>query len=312
MAQMVVTAGIDVSKLRLDVETWPTRRQIGVDRDTAGLATLIAWLTEHGVLRVGLEASGGYERLVIDTLQDAGFEVVLLNPLRVRRFAEAKGRMAKNDRVDARTIAQFTAFMLEQVPTPRRRDLDPLVELLTVRRQLKGWITDCINQLEHLRDAGLRKILRLRQDGFEREVAKLDKKLAALLSDHDDWQARARRLRTMPGVGPFVASTLIALLPELGQLSRRMIASLVGLAPFDDDSGKRHGERHIKGGRSAVREALYMTAVVAMTHNPPIAAFAKRLAGKKPKVIITACMRKLLVMLNAMLRDGTDWRIVAA
>lgn len=312
MAQMVVTAGIDVSKLRLDVETYPTRQQIGVDRDAAGLATLIAWLSEHDVMRVGLEASGGYERLVIDTLQDAGFEVVLLNPLRVRRFAQAKGRLAKNDRVDARTIAQFTAFMVEQAPTLRRRDLDPLVELLTVRRQLQHWSTDCTNQLEHLRDPGLRKILRLRQDSFEREVAKLDKKLAALVSAHDDWQALARRLRTMPGVGPIVAPTLIALLPELGQLSRRMIASLVGLAPFDDDSGKRRGERHIKGGRAAVREALFMAAVVAMKRNPPIAAFAERLKGKKPKVIITACMRKLLVMLNAMLRDGTDWRIVAA
>lgn len=214
--------------------------------------------------------------------------------------------------MDARTIAQFTAFMLEQAPTPRRRDLDPLVELLSVRRQLKRWSADSASQLEHLCDAGLRKSIRLQQDKFDREVAKLEKKLAALLNAHDDWQARARRLRTMPGVGPVVAPTLIALLPELGQLSRRMIASLAGLAPYDDDSGKRRGERHIKGGRAAVREVLYMAAVVAMTHNPPIAAFAKRLAGKKPKIIITACMRKLLVMLNAMLRDGTDWRIAAA
>jgi transposase len=312
MAQMVVTAGVDVSKLRLDVETWPIREQIGVDRDAAGLATLIAWLTEHGVMRIGLEASGGYERLAIDTLEDAGFEVVLLNALRVRRFAQAKGRLAKNDRVDARIIAQFTAFMVEQAPTPRRRDLDPLAELLTVRRQLKHWSTDCANQLEHVRDAGLRTIIRRRQASFERELAKLDTRLVALLNAHDDWQALARRLRTVPGVGPVVAPTLIALLPELGRLSRRMIASLVGLAPYDDDSGKRHGERHIKGGRATVREALYMAAVVAMKRNPVIAAFAQRLAGKKPKVIITACMRKLLVILNAMLRDGTDWRIAAA
>lgn len=312
MAQMVVTAGIDVSKLRLDVETWPTRQQIRVDRDAAGLTTLIAWLTEHGVMRVGLEASGGYERLVIDTLEDAGFEVVLLNALRVRRFAQAKGKLAKNDEVDARTIAQFTAFMVEQAPTPRRRDLDPLIELLTVRRQLQHWITDCINQLEHIRDAGLRKIIKLRQDSFAREVKKLDTKLAALLNAHDDWHAVARRMRTVPGVGPVTSQTLIALLPELGRLTRRMIASLAGLAPYDDDSGKRRGERHIKGGRATVREALYMAAVSAMTHNPVIAAFATRLAGKKPKVIITACMRKLLVILNAMLRDATDWRTTAA
>jgi transposase len=312
MAQMVVTAGIDVSKPGLDVETYPTRQQISVSRDMPGLASLIAWLSEHDVLRVGLEASGGYERLVIDTLQDAGFEVVLLNALRVRRFAEAKGRLAKNDRVDARTIAQFTAFMVEQAPTPRRRDLDPLVELLGMRRQLKRWSTDCTQQLEHLHDGGLRKLIKQRQASFEREVVKLDARIDALLNAHDDWQALARRLRTVPGVGRVVATTLIALLPELGRLSRRMIASLAGLAPYDDDSGKRRGERHIKGGRATVREALYMAALVAMTHNPLIAAFARRLHGKKPKVIITACMRKLLVMLNAMLRDGTDWRLATA
>ena len=312
MAQIVVTAGIDVSKPQLDVEVWPIRQRISVSRDADGLATLITWLTGHRVLRVGLEASGGYERLVIDTLEDAGFEVVLLNALRVRRFAQAKGRLAKNDRVDARLIAEFTAFMVEQAPTPRRRDLDPLVEHLTMRRQLQHWITDCTNQLEHIRDAGLRKTIKLRHDSFARAVKKLDRKLAALLNAHDDWDAVACRLQTVPGVGPVTAQTLIALLPELGRLTRRMIASLAGLAPYDDDSGKRRGERHIKGGRSAVREVLYMAAMSAITHNPVIAAFAARLAGKKPKVIITACMRKLLVILNAMLRDGTDWRTATA
>jgi transposase len=309
---MVKTAGIDVSKSWLDVAIWPTRDEIRVSRDAAGLALLIAWLGEREVTRVGLEASGGYEREVIDTLQAAGFEVALLNALRVRRFAEAKGRLAKNDRVDARTVAQFTAVMVEQVPPQRRRDLDALAELLTYRRQLKGWCTDCTNQLEHLRDGALRKAIAQRQASFEREVAKVDTKLADLIAGHDDWNALARRLRTVPGVGPVVSASLVALLPELGTLSRRAIASLVGLAPYDDDSGNRRGERHIKGGRKAVRDALYMAALSARNHNPLIAAFAKRLAGKEPKVIITACMRKLLVMLNAMVRDGSDWRVQAA
>ena len=312
MAQMVKTAGADVSKLWLDVSVWPTREEIRVSRDATGLAMLIAWLSEHAVRRIGLEASGGYEREVIDTLQAAGFEVALRNALRVRRFAEAKGRLAKNDRVDARTVAQFTAVMLEAVPPQRRRDLDALVALLTYRRQLNGWCTDCVNQLEHLRDAALRKIIAQRQASFERDLAKLDKQVADLLAARDDWNALARRLRTVPGVGPVVSASLIALLPELGTLSRRAIASLVGLAPFDDDSGDRRGERHIKGGRKTVRDALYMAALSARQHNPRIAAFAKRLAGKKAKVIITACMRKLLVMLNAMVRDGTDWRAETA
>ncbi len=307
MAQMVKTAGIDVSKAWLDVAIWPTREEIRVSRDAAGLALLIGWLGEREVARIGLEASGGYEREALDALQAAGFEVALLNALRVRCFAKAKGRLAKNDRVDARTVAQFTAVMVEQVPPQRRRDLDELVELLTYRRQLKGWCTDCTNQLEHLRDRALRKTIAQRQASFERDLAKIDTKLADLIAEHDDWSALARRLRTVPGVGPVVSASLVALLPELGSLSRRAIASLVGLAPFDDDSGNRQGERHIKGGRKAVRDALYMAALSARYHNPPIAAFANRLAGKKPKVILTACMRKLLVTLNAMVRDGTDW-----
>jgi transposase len=312
MAQMVKTAGIDVSKSWLDVAIWPTREEIRVSRDAAGLALLIAWLGEREVARIGLEASGAYEREALDTLQAGGFEVALLNALRVRCFAKAKGRLAKNDRVDARTVAQFTAVMVEQVPPQRRRDLDELVELLTYRRQLKGWCTDCTNQLEHLRDRALRKTVAQRQAAFERDLAKIDTKLAALIAEHDDWGALARRLRTVPGVGPVVSASLVALLPELGTLSRRAIASLVGLAPFDDDSGNRQGERHIKGGRKAVRDALYMAALSARYHNPPIAAFANRLAGKKPKVILTACMRRLLVTLNAMVRDGTDWGVRAA
>jgi len=307
MAQMVKTAGIDVSKPWLDVAIWPTREATRVSRDTAGITALIAWLTAHGVMRVGLEASGGYDREVSDALQAAGFETATLNPLRVRRFAEAKGRLAKNDTADARTIAQFTAIMVEEVPPPRRRDLDALAELLAYRRRLKGWSTDCTNQLEHPRDGALRKKIERHQTGFERELKQVDQKLAELVAEHDDWRALARRLRSVPGVGPVVSATLIALLPELGVLSRRTIASLVGLAPFDRDSGGHHGERHIKGGRKLVREVLYMAAVSAKTHNPVIAAFAKRLAGKPPKVILTACMRKLLVILNALVRDSTDW-----
>jgi transposase len=154
----------------------------------------------------------------------------------------------------------------------------------------------------------LRDKIKRRQTALRRDLAALDKRLAKLVAEHDDWHVLEQRLRTVPGVGPVLVHTLIALLPELGRLSRRAIASLVGLAPFDDDSGKYAGERHIRGGRAAVREVLYMAALVAKRFNPLIVAFAKRLAGKKPKVILVACMRKLLVILNAMVRDRQPWK----
>jgi transposase len=309
MAQIVATAGIDVSKQWLDVALWPKQDELcRVSRDAAGLKELAGWLRQRQVVRVGLEASGGYEREVIDALEAQGFEVALLNPLRVRRFAQAKGKLAKNDRVDARTVAQFIALMIDAPQPSRRRDLDRLCEHLTFRRQLREWITDCDNQLEHLHDAKLRRKTEARQLKLQAELAAHDKTLADLVAAHDDWNGLAQRMRTVPGVGPVLSQTLIALLPELGHLSRRAIASLAGVAPFDDDSGSRSGERHIKGGRQAVREVLYMAALSAKRFNPVIAAFAKRLAGKKPKVIIVACMRKLLVILNAMLRDGQDWQ----
>jgi len=194
----------------------------------------------------------------------------------------------------------FTAVMVDEPSPQRRRDLDALAERLAYRRQLKDWITGCTNQLESLRDAAVREMVVSKRTSFEQDLKQADRDLAGLAGEHSDWNELARRLRTVPGVGPVVAMTLIALLPEPGRLSRRAIASLTGLAPFDDDSGGHRGERHIKGGRALVREVLYMAALTARTHNPVIAAFAKRLTGKKPEVILTACMRKLLVILNAM------------
>ncbi len=312
MAQMVLTGGIDVSKEWLDAAVWPKKAELHVTRDRAGYAELAAWLRQHGVTRIGLEASGGYEIEVMDALEDMGFEVVRLNAQRVRMLARAKGRLGKNDRADAHTIAQAAAILVEQEPSQRRRDLDPLVEHLTYRKRLQDWMTDCVNQLEHLRDKALRARVTVRKASLTKELAQLDKRIADLVEKHEDWRALAKRLRTVPGVGPVLAHTLIALLPELGNLSRRAIAALVGLAPYDEDSGKHSGERHIKGGRAAIRQVLYMAAVSAMQHNPVITVFAQRLAGKKAKVIIVACMRKLLVTLNAMLRDGTDWQKRAA
>jgi transposase len=312
MAQQVWTAGIDVGKQWLDIALWSkTPRSLRVERDADGLARLIDWLREANVVRVGLEASGGYEREVLDALEDAGFVAVLLNPRQVRQFARAKGRLAKNDRIDARTIAEFVAKMIDEDPVRRDRSRDLLVEHLGFRRQIQCWIEDCDNLLEHLRDPASRKAIQLRRAGFARDLAKQDAKLAAAIAGRPDWAETARRLRTVPGVGPVLAHTLIGLLPELGRLSGKAIAALVGVAPFDDDSGQRSGVRTIHGGRKVVRGVLYMAALSGKRWNPVLAAFAARLKGKRPKVILVACMRKLIVILNAMLRDGRDWRAQA-
>jgi transposase len=309
-----VYAGVDVSKGWVDVALWGTgkarSKALRFDRDGAGLRRLAVYLKSQEVSRVGLEASGGYERAVIDALQAEGLDVRCLNARRVRQFAGAKGRLAKNDRVDALVVAQAVAVLPDEDEgvSARRRDLDPLVERLRYRERLTEWVTDCDNLLEHQREAPLRSRVKRRRAQLTAEIARLDKEIASLVEANEDWSVLERRLRTVKGVGPVLARTLIALLPELGQLSRKRIASLVGVAPMDDDSGRREGQRHIQGGRQAVRDALYMAALSAKRFNPQIATFANRLAGKKPKVIIVACMRKLLVTLNAMIRDGLDWR----
>jgi transposase len=306
MADIVITAGIDVSKDRLDVALWPppgAACRLRADQ----IDQLLDWLHRHGVARIGLEASGGYERDAVRRLAAAGFVVVLVNPLRVRRFAEAKGRLAKNDRADAATIAEFTATIASDRPF-RDAAGDRLAEYLRVRRHLQQAITDTVNQLEHLREVALRALLAEQRGALTRQLRQLDRRIAALIAQQPQWRALAQQLRSVPGVGPVLAHTLVALLPELGRLSRRQIASLVGVAPFDDDSGRRNGARQIAGGRSAVRNALYMAALVAKRCNPTIAAFARRLAGKKPKVILVACMRKLITILNTMARNGQSWQ----
>jgi transposase len=272
------------------------------------LAELIAWLRRYNVVRIGLEASGGYEEPVIDALNDAWLEVIRLNARSVKLFGKSVGQLAKNDKADARTIARFTALQADKAATKRRRDLAPLVECLKYRAQYLDWIMDCGNRLEHTKGPEFRAEMRAERKRFQQRVAQLDKQIVKLVAAHEDWLALAERLRSFAGVGAVLSSTLIGLLPELGALPRRSVAALVGVAPLDRDSGKQRGERHIYGGRPAIRRVLYMAALRAMRCNPHIAAFAERLKGKRPKVIITACMRKLLVTLNAMVRDGTDWR----
>ena len=313
MAQIVTVAGIDVSKGWLDVALWPddtiTRH---VDREAPDWADKLAtWLTEHQVGRVGLEASGGYEIEVMDALQARGFVVIRFNAWRIRRFAPADGQMAKSDRADAAVIAHATAVLRVKHANVRPITLGPLVELLNYRRRLCDWEVDCTNQLEHLQDKELRRQTQRRKASLTRARTAMDLKMAALIATCPAWRDLAARLRSVPGVGPVLATTLIALLPELGAVSHKAIAALVGVAPFDDSSGNWCGRRHIMGGRTMVRHVLYMASLSAMRYNPVLAAFTKALAGKPPKVIIVACMRKLLTILNAIARDKTEWQVAA-
>jgi transposase len=312
MAQLVPTAGIDVSKQTLDIAQHPAAGTLRLDRrDSGWLNQLVTWLHSQGVQRIGLEASGGYEAEVVEALQAAGFTVVLFNARRIRQFAEANGQLAKNDRADAAVIAEATTVLRTRPAPARSQAHKTLIELVSYRRALADWAVDVANQLEHVTDSALRRGLVRRRASLDREQAVVEARIAALLASRAAWAECDRRLRTVTGVGPVLAATLIALLPELGTLTRRQIASLVGVAPFDHDSGRQRGKRKVRSGRKTVRHVLYMAAQSARWFNPVIAAFAARLAAKPKKVVTVACMRKLLVILNAMLRDSTDWRLAA-
>jgi len=305
--------GIDVSKDRLDVLLLPRGMYFSVRNNAPGWTELVARLRPFAVAAIGLEPSGGYERGIIRTLLAAGLSVRRINPNKLRQFARARGVLAKNDRLDARLIAEYVAAMPTRVV---RRDeaLERLAEIVTMRRQLCDEHAAAMNQATHLEDPMLRRLSKRRLVRLEADICLLDKRLAELVGADPRLAHRYHLLISTPGVGPTLAYTLLASLPELGQLDRRQIAALVGLAPYDFDSGKLKGHRCIYGGRMPVRNVLYMAALSASRYNPQLKAFSKRLAaaGKKAKVIIVAVMRKMIVTLNAMLRDNTEWRAVVA
>jgi transposase len=309
MAQIVATVGIDVSKDRLDVSVHPTDEQFSVTNDHSGWRELVRRLRPLQVRAIGLEASGGYERGPIDALLDANLPVRLVNPWKLRRFAQASGVLAKNDRLDAQLIARFVASMPSR-EVQRDRAVDHLAELVQARRQLLDANQQIICQLEHLRDRDLHRLMTRRIRQLERDVEQLDQLIVRAIAASPTLSARRDLLYSMPGVGPVLAATLIALLPELGSLANRSIAALVGVVPYDFDSGRMKGLRCIFGGRAAVRRVLFMAAQVAARFNPTLKAFKQRLiaVGKKPKVAIVAVMRKLIVTLNAMVRHGLPWR----
>jgi transposase len=303
-----LNVGIDVSMDRLDVAIRPGGGGFFVTNDAAGWAELLARLPRGTIAAIGLEPSGGYERGVVRVLLAAGLSVRRINPNKLRQFARAAGALAKNDRIDARLIADYVTVMPTRV-VERNPAVERLAETVTMRRQLCDEHIAVESQASHLEDAVLRRIAKRRLTRIEADIALLDKRLAELVAAQPDLAHRFRLLCSMPGVGATLAYTLLALLPELGQISRKQIAALVGLAPYDFDSGRFRGQRHIYGGRIGVRNTLYMPALAAVRFNPMLRAFHRRLvaAGKRPKVALVAVMRKMITSLNAMVRDGNSW-----
>jgi len=306
-----VHVGIDVSKARLDVCLLPGGQALSVDNTDDGVAQLVATLKQHpaAVALVLLEATGRYERRVASEMLEAGFNVAVVNPRQARDFARALGKLAKTDRIDARTLAEFARLGHARTCEKQPENRVLLDDLVTRRRQVTQMLASEKVRAQVPQDKATRamiaKVIRL----LEQQREDLDRRIAELIESDDDWRNKRDLMSSVPGVGDNTASQLIADLPELGKLNRQRIAALAGVAPVNRDSGTMRGRRMIFGGRATVRRALYMAAFSAMRCNDVIRGFAERLraAGKAFKVIVVACMRKLLAILNVMIRENQPW-----
>lgn len=301
-------AGIDVGKRRLDAAVHGLEDELAVKNTEAGVGELIAWLRAREVGRVGLEATGGYERLVRAGLEQAGFEVVVHQPLEVRLFAKLKRRRAKNDRLDAHLIAAATTQM-DAVRAARDPRLVELAERLTAYELITDKAADLKTFLESVALKDVIATIRASLRSLERTKAKLAAEIRDRIKAAPDLLDRYRLLLSLPGVGPIVAATLLVRMPELGALRRGQAASLIGVAPFDRDSGQWKGLRFIQGGRSRPRRMLYLAALQARRCSPWLRAFADSLTtrGKPKKLVIVAVMRKLIEAANLVLGRGQPW-----
>ena len=305
-----VFVGIDVAKDRLDVHVRPTGEAFAVARDSEGVAALVERLAGLKPGLIVLEATGGFETVVAGAVAAAGLPLAVVNPRQIREFARATGRLAKTDKLDAEINALF-AERIQPEPRPIPNDqARALAELIARRRQVVDMMTMERNRRHMLTSKRLIRSVDRLLAVLQRELSSLEQELDDTVRGTPAWREKEELLTSVPGVGNGLARTLLADLPELGQLGRRQIASLVGVSPFNRDSGHFRGRRTTWGGRAKVRSVLYMGALVASRHNPILSAFYRRLLadGKEKKVALTAVMRKLLVILNAIVRDGTPWQ----
>ena len=303
------TCGIDVSKDRLDVAVHPSGERFTVPRTGAGLDDLVARLKVLKPNLIVLEATGGFETVVVAALAAAGLPVAVANPAQIRAFAKAIGQRAKTDPIDADVIAHFGAATgITPRPLPDQAT-QQLADLGARRRQIVDMIV-AERQLEERANPRIKKSIGRLVKALERELSSVDTDIDDAVRGSPAWREKEDLLSSVPSIGPVISRTLIAEVPELGSLSRKQIAALVGLAPFTPQSGQWRGKSFIGGGRASVRKALFMGAMVAVRYNPVLKAFYERLvaAGKPKKVAIIAVARKLLTILNAIVRDGTPWK----
>ena len=304
-----VNVGVDVGKAKLDVCLLERGRMFSVPNEERAIAALITRLGRYRLARIVIEATGRLEQPFVRAAIAKGLPVVVISPLKIRRFAGAIGQLAKTDEIDARLIAQFAAT-LKPVAHPATDPKAQLIKDLVVRRRQLTSLRTMEKNRRPIMPEALRPSIDRIIETLDREIESLERLVQRAVEQHAAWRHKRDLLTSMPGIGPSVASTLIGDLPELGALSRRQIAALTGVAPFNRDSGTFRGKRRIRGGRAHSRTALYLSAMVAARYNPDIKRFYERLlqTGKHKKVALTACIRKIVTALNAMLRDNKPWQ----
>jgi len=301
--------GIDVSKDHLDIAIRPSQEKLRVLNNDEGVSTLVERLRQLSSTLIVLEATGRYHRLALGQLLAVGLPAIAINPRQARDFAGATGQLAKTDRIDAQVLAEFAEKIRPEVRGIPDEATQELEALSIRRRQLVGILSSEKNRI-HTAPKAIRPRIQKHIHWLEKEILQLEKELDQRIRSSPAWREKEDLLRTCKGIGPVTTHTMLSCLPELGTLSGRRISALVGVAPFADDTGDYKGRRHIRGGRLDVRAVLYMATLTAIRHNHVIREFHRRLitAGKAKKVAITACMRKLLITLNALVRDKKPWR----
>ena len=303
-----VNVGVDIGKSQLDIAIYEKNVYFVVDNNPQGIRKALGRLARYDLERVVVEATGRYEYGLIEALMDRGWPAIIANPIQVRKFAGAAGQLAKTDKIDAKLIAQYAARMQPPVQRRRCQKARKIKDYLVRRRQLIEMITMEKNRYQIMPKflkADIQRVIH----HLQRQLQKLDQQLETLVDQEDQWQEKKSILLSMPGVGPVVVNTLLGDLPELGELTNKKIAALTGVAPYNRDSGKLRGKRRIRGGRATVRTTLYMAILSSIQHNPVIKRYYRHLVsqGKHKKVAITACIRKMITILNSMVRDGTYW-----